>query len=227
MEIGRGTCLVCLTLEPRARLQRLAEQGYRTCGECGTLIRDALDDIVRLYADVDAAAGSAGDPDDLWPAASSNTGSRKPAYRSMPPVNLDKIDMTRRPAPRESEVLDSVNWWAWAVREATGIAHPSGPVTVAGEVNVLVRMWRWLRARDEVAEFGREMLQLRDRLRDATGVRWVQIGECPATIDRQTGARCRHKLYARLGERMVRCGRCSTPYPAASWLALARRMETG
>lgn len=215
----RGGCLLC----PR----RFAAEGYRTCDDCATEVRDALDDIVRLYADVDAAADSADDPDDLWPSGSSNVGSRKPAYKSMPPVSLDKIDLTRGPAPRESEVLDVLHWWAWHVREAVGLAQPSSPCTVVSEVNVLTRMWDWLRRQPEIADLGRDLLHLRDRLRKASAVRWVQIGRCPTTTDPRTGARCGHQLYARLGERTIRCGRCGTPYPSSTWLTLAKRMENG
>jgi hypothetical protein len=219
IQTERVRCVLCF--------RRYAVEGWRTCEDCATDVRDALDDIVRLYADVEAAADSASDPDDLWPSGSSNVGSRKPAYKSAPPVNLDKIDAARDLAPREREVLDALHWWAWHVRVATGIAEPSSPCTVVSEVNVLVRMWDWLRRQPEIADLGRELLQLRDRLRKASAARWIQIGRCPTTTDPRTGSRCGHQLYARLGERTIRCGRCGTPYPSSTWLTLAKRMENG
>ncbi len=156
MHIERSLCRVCLT--------RLAAEGFRTCDECGAQVRDALDDIMRLYATV-----------------------------------------------------------------VTGQPRRYGP-TVSSEVLLLVKMWDWIRRQDAVDEFARDLFALRSTLQRLDGQTRgrIRLGQCPARISVDGSAervRCGQSLHARPGERLVRCGRCGTPYPALAWVALARQME--
>lgn len=213
----RPACLVCRT--------RLAAEGCLICNTCSDEVRDALDEIVRLYPEV--AEVAVDDPDAGWPTTSPTTGRGSPGYRSMPPLNLDRLD--RNDNALRYDVVDTLAWWAGHVRESTGLPR-NGQPTVTGEVKVLQQMWPWIRRQQPVGDFARDVQRLRDALRRATGTRRIRVGRCPTAVtDRdQAGApvRCGQILYARLGQRLVKCGRCGTPWPAYRWEDLAKAQET-
>lgn len=196
-------CLLCL--------RRWAAEGFRTCERCGEDVRDALDDIVRLYPlAVDDALG----PTSTASARSSST------YRSMPPLDLDRLDKTERLAAED--VVGTLASWAAQVRTLTGQPARRERPTVSSEVAALVRMWPWIRKQELIGDLARDVLQMRATLsrlaREGHG--HIPIGPCPITTpDPQTGTprRCGQLLHARRGERTVRCPRCGTPWPRLHW----------
>lgn len=226
----RPPCVVC-------RHRRSAE-GSRTCGGCSEELRDALDEIVERYA-VQVL-----DPEALLPVAS-QVGRTSPGYRSVPPTSLGLLTATDRRLSLEGErqdVLGVLAGWADHVRESVGLRARPRPrcvtawrfaqPTVPSEVKVLVRMWPWIRAQEAVAELGRNIMLIRDTLRELAGEQRgkVRIGRCvklTEDVDVATGqaARCGQLLLARLGDRSIRCPRCTTKWPARLWPDLAEQME--
>jgi hypothetical protein len=213
MRIERGLCRVCLT--------RLAAEGFRTCDECGAQVRDALDDIVRLYPEVI--------DETLWPKPADLARST-PTYKSTPPIDLARLDRSRELGA--ADVVGALQWWADHVRESTGQARRDRVATVSSEVALLVKMWDWIRRQDPVDEFARELFALRSTLQRLAGQTRgrIRLGQCPAQVAVEGSAervRCGQNLHARPGERVVRCSRCSTPWPVHRWDELAQAQEAG
>ncbi|ANZ35544.1 hypothetical protein BBK82_05070 [Lentzea guizhouensis] len=163
MHIERVLCRVCL--------QRLATEGFLTCEECSARVVGALDDIVRIYPDVEWDAHH--------PPRSADQVRGRPVYKSTPPINLDQLDRAHRLA--ELDVLGCLAWWAGHVRDSTGLA-PNATTTVAGEIGVLVRMWSWIRRQSAVDELARDVVVLRAALQRMAGETRgrIRLGRCPA-----------------------------------------------
>ena len=213
MQIERGLCRVCLT--------RLAAEGYRTCDECAAAVRDALDDIVRLYPEVADEA--------LWPKPADLARST-PTYKSTPPIDLARLDRVRE--LDTADVIGTLEWWADNVREATGQPRRDRPGTVSSEAALLAKMWPWIRRQDAVDQLARELFALRVTLQGLIGQTRgrIRLGPCPAMIAVEGSAervRCGQGLHALPGERVVRCSRCSMPWPRHRWDELARAQEAG
>lgn len=205
MNIDRTPCLI--------RPVHLAAEGYRTCDPCSSRMRDALDDITRLYPQVDEEV-TYGTTSDGGPRGST-------VYRSGPPVNLARLDRAHRLG--QAHVADILSSWADNVRQDTGQPAVDGPQTVTGSVVLLVRMWSWIRAQDWVADLAEELFDLQRTLQQLAGETRgrIPLGHCPCLVDHdpRTGAQilCEQRLYARPGDRAVHCPQCGTTWPAYRW----------
>lgn len=210
MNIDRADCHI--------RAGHLAAAGSLTCDPCSSRVRDALDDVVRLYPQV-AEEVLCGTGSDGGPRGST-------IYRSGPPINLARIDREQR--LQHAYIVEIVASWADQVREDTGMPPRPGPPALAAEATVLVRMWSWIRSQDWVGDLADELFELRRTLQQLAGETRgrIPIGACPKVVDHhpRTGAliACGQHLYVRPGDRAVRCPQCSTVYPAYRWDELHR-----
>lgn len=234
MIIERMPCVLC---------GRFAPEGHRLCSRCGLDLRDALDDIVRIWATVDT-------PDGLLPRAGDGSpGARGP--RSTSPLNLALAAfMDRRTValgPHDPhDVVGVLHSWADQVREQTGIGvqHPATSAELRAYKNlttavaVLIRMRDWIARQDWAGDLAREVLQIRDALRTATGEARgrARIGRCTTRLpdsDEHGQTVCGYLLLAALEDiaarKPIRCPRCRTSWHHLDWpaLAAALRAEPG
>lgn len=218
---------------------RLAPEGHRLCARCGLDLRDALDDIVRIWATVDTEEG-------LLP----RTGDGSPGargHRSTSPLNLALAAFTdpRTVAlgPHDPhDVVGVLHSWAEQVREQTGIGvqHPASLDELRAYKNlttavaVLIRMRDWIARQDWAGDLTREVLQIRDALRTATGEARgrARLGRCttPLTEPDQNGQiTCGYLLLAGLEDiaarKPIRCPRCSITWGHLSWPDLAAALR--
>jgi hypothetical protein len=206
MNIDRAEC--------RIRPGHLAAEGSLTCDPCSSRVRDALDDIVRLYPKV---------AEEVLCGASSDDGPRGVGggYRSGPPINLARIDREQRLA--HAYIVEIVASWADEVREDTGMPPRPGPPALKAEATVLVGMWSWIRSQDWVGDLAAELFDLQRTLQQLAGETRgrIPLGICPQPVDHdpRTGAQihCEQRLYARPDDRAVHCPQCSTTWPAYRW----------
>jgi hypothetical protein len=195
-----------------------ATEGSLTCDPCSSRVRDALDDIVRLYPQV-AEEVLCGTSSDHGPRGST-------IYRSGPPINLARIDREDRLA--HAHIVEIVASWADEVREDTGMPPRPGYPALKAEAVVLVKMWSWIRSQEWVGDFAVELFDLQRTLQQLAGETRgrIPLGTCPRVVDHHphTGAQihCEQRLYARPGDRVVRCSQCATNYPAYRWDELHR-----
>lgn len=226
MIIERVPCGLC---------RRLAPEGYLLCARCALDLQHALDDITRIYASLDG-------PDALLPRAGGG-GRGSPGYRSTVPLNLylvaltDRRTVARRPHDPH-DVLGVLHSWAEQVREQTGIGvrHPRNSAelreykSVTSAVAVLIRMRDWITRQDWAEAFTREVLEIRDALREATGEARgrVRIGRCITTLtdpDTQEPHLCGYLLQASPDDKAIRCPRCSAWWPRLYWPDLGKALR--
>jgi hypothetical protein len=240
----RRPCAICR--------HHLAQQSYRTCAECSAQVLAAMDDVVLLYRvqvlDPEALLPTAS------PGGSTSAvfGPRSPTSDAL----LDLTDRRPTAEGDPRDVQGVLGAWVDAVREAYGLPprpRPAGRVrpepsrtvrcwtaqqlahgTVAAKVSLLRGLWWWIRGHDAVAQFARDLFLLRDRLRDLAGESHarVRIGRCPTPVDAEPAAdgtvpRCGQLLLARVGDRLIKCPACNTPWPWLSWPALADKLAEG
>lgn len=205
MNIDRTPCLL--------RPTHLATEGYRTCDPCSSRMRDALDDIVRLFPKVDHEVHADTRGGDGGPRGST-------VYQSGPPINLARIDRAQR--LDQAHIAEILSSWADNVCEDTGQPRFNG-CSVSGAAVVLVRMWSWIRAQDWVADLAAELFDLQRTLQQLAGETRgrIPLGLCPQPVDYHpiTGAQiyCEQRLYARPDDRAVHCPQCGTTWPAYRW----------
>lgn len=205
MNIDRASCLV--------RPAHLAAEGYRTCDPCSSRMRDALDDILRLYPEVD---------EEVTYGTSGDDGPRgATVYRSGPPINLARLDRARR--LNQAGIDGILSSWADNVCEDTGQPREHGCHSVSSSIVVLVRMWSWIRAQDWVADLAAELFELRSTLQGlASETRGrIPLGTCPELVDHDPRTLapiyCGQRLNARPGDRAVHCPQCGATWPAYRW----------
>lgn len=204
MNINRAQCHV--------RPAHLAAEGSLTCDPCSTRMRDALDDITRLYPKVDHEVHS-GTTGDGGPRGST-------IYQSGPPLNLARLDRAQR--LDQAHIADILCSWADNVCEDTGQPRHTGG-SVSGAAVVLVRMWSWIRSQDWVGDLAAELFDLQRTLQQLAGETRgrIPLGLCPQLVDHdpRTGApiHCEQRLYARPDDRAVHCPQCGTTWPAYRW----------
>lgn len=211
MNIDRAHCHI--------RPTHQAAEGSLTCDPCSTRMRDALDDIVRLYPAV---------AEEVLCGTNSDDGPRGVggSFHSGPPINLARIDRESRLA--RADIVYIVASWADEVREDTGLPPRPGPPALKAEAVVLVRMWSWIRSQDWVGDLAAELFDLQRTLQQLAGETRgrIPLGLCPQPVDTdpRTGAPivCEQRLYARPGDRAVRCPQCATTWPAFRWDELHR-----
>jgi hypothetical protein len=196
-----------------------AAEGSLTCDPCSSRVRDALDDIVRLYPQV---------AEEVLCGTSTDDGPRGVggSFHSGPPINLARIDRESRLA--RAYIVEIVASWADQVREDTGQPPRPGYPALKAEAVVLVRMWSWIRCQYWIADLAAELFDLQRTLQQLAGETRgrIPLGTCPRVVDYhpRTGAQipCEQRLYARPGDRAVHCGQCSTTWPAYRWDELHR-----
>lgn len=204
MIIDRTPCLI--------RPVHLAAEGYRSCDPCSSRMRDALDDITRLYPKVDHEVHS-GTGGDGGPRGST-------IYQSGPPINLARLDRAQR--LDQAHIAEILASWADNVCEDTGQPRHYGR-SVSGSAVVLVRMWSWIRAQDWVGDLAAELFDLQRTLQQLAGETRgrIPLGLCPQPVDHhpRTGAQilCEQRLYARPDDRAVHCPQCGTTWSAYRW----------
>lgn len=205
MNIDRVPC--------KLRPTHLAVEGYLTCDPCSSRMRDALDDVVRLFPKVDHEVHSDSTSGDGGPRGST-------VYQSGPPINLARIDRAQRLG--QAHVAEILSSWADNVCEDTGQSRHDG-YSVSGAATVLVRMWSWIRRQYWVGDFASELFDLQRTLQQLAGETRgrIPLGLCPQPVDYnpRTGARiyCEQRLYARPDDRAVHCPQCSATWPAYRW----------
>lgn len=195
------------------RPNHLATEGYRTCDPCSSRMRDALDDILRLYPQVaeEVLCGTSSD------------GSPRGAtiYRSGPPINLARVDREQR--LKQATVVWSIADWADSVRDDAGLPQRADLPVLNAEAALLVRMWSFVRRQDWVADFASELFELRSTLQGlASETRGrIPLGVCPELVDHDPRTLapiyCGQRLNARPGDRAVHCPQCGTTWPAYRW----------
>lgn len=191
-----------------------AAEGSLTCDPCSSRMRDALDDIVRLYPAV-AEEVLCGTTADDGPHGMGG------GYRSGPPINLARIDRESRLA--HADIVRIVASWADQVREDTGMPPRPGPPALKAEAVVLVRMWSWIRSQDWIGDLATELFDLQRTLRQLAGETRgrIPLGTCPQLVDHhpttQAPIYCGQRLHARPGDRAVHCPQCGTTWTAYHW----------
>lgn len=216
----RIQCVTCTKTPPRR-----AQSGYVTCDRCADLIRECLDEIVRLYAVLNE--------DEAFLPVVQPGARRGPGFASRSPANDQAIVLTdsRTTWTEETPVhnpLIVVESWARMVREDVGEKPPEGRATLAGEAALLIRRLDWITRQSWVDEMWRELREVRGSLREFNGQHKPRkVGTCTVMVDRDgTIVECGTPLYAPPEGDLIRCSGCREEWPRRRWLLLGQTLTS-
>lgn len=213
----RVLCVLCSTPSNPRR----STPGYLTCNRCADRLREALREIVTLYAALD-------DDEARLPVVAPGA-RRGPGFGSRSPARDQAIVLTdpRTTWTRETPIHNPfvvVGSWARMVREDAGETPPADK-TISGDVALLIRRLDFITRQAWVEDLWREVREVVASLRDFHGDhKPVPVGRCPEA--RPDTTRCDTPLYAPTTGDTIRCRGCDKPWPRREWLALGQRMTT-